>query len=198
MPWTIKQHIDAGHYPVQGQVTLRDGRTAMIYTTDHPDDNRPIVGATMPHTGASTNRWSIYSWRADGKHVSTASSAPDQESLADILPPPPRTVELVYWTILGRMWAPERPVVYSTEEACDSFLHQALDTSLIKVRMTGTIETPWPEDTGDADTLVEETPIATTQFVDVGISEDADGTSVVRARLRDDGNVEILDDPTPF
>lgn len=90
--WTIKQHIDAGHYPVAGQVLLRNGTTAMIYTTDHPHPQRPIVGGYSSAGGV----WYISTWRADGRR----SIAGDSDR--DIMPPTPPVQRLELWAVLER------------------------------------------------------------------------------------------------
>lgn len=129
----IKEHIDAGHYPVQGQVTLHNGSTAMIYTTDHPDSNFPIIGA-VPRLN---NEWGIKSWRVDG-------TAKLGGSGYNILPPANRRVPVRAFVVVG----PDmqvRELVATEEEAVRHASDGGWGPGCVAAELTGEIEQPTEE-----------------------------------------------------
>ncbi len=151
--WTIKEHIDAGHYPVQGQVPLRDGTVAMIYTTDHPQPDRPIIGAYPVRDSWRLRQWSVHGrYATEGIHQ------------YDIAPPPPRRRPIECWAVTGPLWS--WPVTMNGRAVCEEYVADHPSDNFAVVLLTGVVEEPWPE---IAD---EETPVATTVYVDSpGVAE---------------------------
>ncbi len=89
----IKEHIDAGHYPVKDEkgrqvVPMKDGRKATICATDGPDGEE-IVGWRSGHEGENP---AVCSWQENGCW--------EVKSCAlDLLPPPPRKVKVTRWCV---------------------------------------------------------------------------------------------------
>jgi hypothetical protein len=81
--WTILGHIEAGHYPKDEKgralVPMKNGRTALIYATDHAG-LFSIVGSCVDRLNG---RMSWY-WRVDG----TSGGLPNASH--DLMPPTPR------------------------------------------------------------------------------------------------------------
>ncbi len=90
---TIKEHIEAGHYPTDDKgralVPMRCDFTATIYATDFPND-RPIIGRI--DYGASQE---IGHWLPDGMVMRDGT-----ECQRDLLPPPLRKMRVTHWAIV--------------------------------------------------------------------------------------------------
>jgi hypothetical protein len=85
---TIKDHVEAGHYPEDGAATLvptRGGGTARIYTSMHPGD-WPLVGVVGEGDGADM-------WRANGR-ITNSAAGRELDDERDLLPPSPRVVKV--------------------------------------------------------------------------------------------------------
>lgn len=87
----IKEHIEAGHYPLRDikdrpVIPMRDGRKAVICATDGPDGDE-IVGWYYDN---SNEIGTVCSWQADGMFSSTTATL-------DLLPPLPRKVKVTKW-----------------------------------------------------------------------------------------------------
>ncbi len=120
----IKEHIEAGHYPVDEKgralVPMRNGSSATIYATDGPDE--PIVGL-RPRV--------ISTWRASGQWNIHGHND------YDLLPPPPRKVKVTRWAVLqkdGCCWGN-----YADRETAKSW---ASYHDGILVELTGEYEEP--------------------------------------------------------
>lgn len=94
---TIKEHIDAGHYPKDAKgrplVPMRDGRMATILATDLGQDR--IWGA-----------WDngIINWRADGENWGPYDNSREARLIAtDLMPPVPRKVEVKMFALMRRL-----------------------------------------------------------------------------------------------
>jgi hypothetical protein len=136
----IKEHIEAGHYPVDGKgrplVPMRNGAEATIYALDYEGfyclagkyfiaDRRPLLAT----------------W---GKNGNAGCSG---ESSNDLLPPPPRKVPVKGWTLISRKgWT--GGALHDTRECAEKSLASARadnpDTAYCGVvEMTGEHEMPW-------------------------------------------------------
>lgn len=133
----IKEHIEAGHYPVDDKgrplVPLRNGDMATIYTTEH-SPGYPIVGGYF--SGRSNT--SVISWSEDGEHLVSH----NQPSSVDILPPPPRKEKVERYTVFyyapdGRRCESGPYQDRSTAERCVKCLNGQV------VTLTGEYEEPW-------------------------------------------------------
>src|SRR4051812_39123834 len=90
----IKEHIEAGHYPLKREgytvVPLRNGKDALIIATDYrnPDfPEWPILGI-VPHRRESQP----FAWTATGGYHGEVNPLSGRSAL-DLLPPPPRKVK---------------------------------------------------------------------------------------------------------
>jgi hypothetical protein len=107
----IKQHIEAGHYPVDDKgralVPVKNGGVATIAATDGPPDEKLIGWYAIEGDGA----W-VCSWNADGSFMSSPYHC-------DLLPPPARKVKVTGWAIVG---SNDRKThsIYRTEQAARS------------------------------------------------------------------------------
>lgn len=87
----IKEHIEAGHYPKDEKgralVPMKNGRVVTIYATEFAGG--PIAGADGDD---------LEHWRENG-HYHTEGGG---YSGLDLLPPPPRKVEVKAWVLLDQ------------------------------------------------------------------------------------------------
>lgn len=95
----IKQHIEAGHYPVDAKgralVPMRNsGPGAVIYATDR-DHSHCIVGHQLDN---------LYCWQPDGRADNTVFSSDDEYPTTnlDLLPPPPHKSVHKSWIVYPR------------------------------------------------------------------------------------------------
>lgn len=88
----IKEHIEAGHYPKdkngRALVPMRCEKLVAIYATDF-DHEYPIAGTTGT---------ALESWTAAG-----INRGDRRQSAFDLLPPPPRKVEVRRWAEIDRL-----------------------------------------------------------------------------------------------
>lgn len=108
----IKEHIQAGHYPVDEKgralVPMRNGATATVYTVQHGDP-WPIAGSFKDD--GFINGFSLVCWQADGR-ISSSSEAP-----RDLMPPALRKVRVVAWALVGKQSGSVFRCVTDEEEA---------------------------------------------------------------------------------
>jgi hypothetical protein len=129
MNLSIKDHIEAGHYPKDDKgralVPTRNGPTVTIYATDYgkPDDEFPILAGC----GREPDRW-----RANGLYYG------GHESSRDLLPPAPRKVEMKRWFTLEA--SPHSNWMWTSYEGALRWVDG--DKSRI-VELTGSYEEPW-------------------------------------------------------
>lgn len=127
---SIKEHIEAGHYPVDDKgralVPVRGGGTAVIYATDFNDDF-PIAGKAGGY---------LYSWHDDGiENHSLRINAK-----YDLLPPPPRKVKVTRWLVICPRgeWGP-----YHSEDCARDIMRERNESDLQIVALRGEYEEPW-------------------------------------------------------
>lgn len=91
----IKEHIEAGHYERdklgRALVPCDNGDTATIAATDAPGEWVLLGWQTRPQNGCGHG-----SWHRDGRAGFTSPS----NDRADLLPPPPRKVEVKAWKLI--------------------------------------------------------------------------------------------------
>ena len=125
----IKEHIEAGHYPLDDRgralVPTRGGRVATIYATDHGAEGWPIIGRC--DFGGLT-------WNEDGCLQSSAAHG------CDLLPPPPRKVEVTKF-ILHRFAKGAGYHMYDTREDAERAMRGILNGRVVE--LTGSYEEPW-------------------------------------------------------
>lgn len=129
----IKQHIEAGHYPTDSKgralVPVIGGATATICATDAPGA-RPVIG--FIRGPKSTDTVCECLWTAEGVHNIPAGA------WVDLLPPPPRKVEVKGWMIVNRFGKSVR----ITDTSRESITNDMRDGDTL-VELTGSYEEPW-------------------------------------------------------
>ena len=139
----IKQHIEAGHYPKDEKgralVPMRNGKTAIIYLTDY--DNPDFAVWQIVGRIAGRHEMEPRCWQVNGGfHGDTALGVC---SPLDLLPPPPRKVEVKRWAIVR---ANDRSIVkiFDTEADAKSARNMYDDeTRRPIVELTGSYEQEW-------------------------------------------------------
>lgn len=126
----IKEHIEAGHYPVDDKGRARvpmNGpgmQKAIIYTTEAFNSRFPIAGAA-DYEGR------LLEWASDGT-CSTPTGT------FNLLPPPPRKVKVTRWLAPGTSRYPEATFV--SRGTAEQY---AMETDSCLIELTGEREVPW-------------------------------------------------------
>jgi len=120
----IKKHIEAGHYPTDEKgralVPMRDGPTATILATD-VGDNWTVVGHCLGQ---------VYRWNDIG-----ISRSSEPGYAGQLLPPPPRKVEVKRW---AEVRLSDRTVLVVFASSCIAAGH-----GNVMVELTGSYDEPW-------------------------------------------------------
>lgn len=134
----IKEHIDAGHYPVDDKgyslVPMRNGDVARIYTTEHGGE-RSIAGAVPDFDCINGHR--LLAWQDDGRISSLDSARHDL-----LLPPVARAREVTAWDVY--IPGKTRVACFSEREDAEQFVKTFNATSdgdkAVVVELKGTVD----------------------------------------------------------
>lgn len=144
MTMSIKDHIDAGHYPVdeKGRALVPTHDRAVVATicaTDAPGE-RPLLGFIRGDNHLNTVK--CCDWDADGNHCPSEPRA----CWVDLLPPLPRKREVKRWAVVRIADQAVMDTAATRDGAASSHArYHPHDMERYRVvELTGSYEEDWP------------------------------------------------------